>query len=51
MRNQDEGKKEVQVLTKEKFDFQQLLQTPPAELAVVGQSVTRTDAAQRSRGN
>ena len=44
MRNQDKGKKEVQVLTRERLDFQQLLQTPRAELAVAGQSVQRTDA-------
>ena len=50
MRNQDEGQKKVQVLTKEKFDFQQLLQTPRAELAVAGQSVPRTDALLKVSG-
>ena len=50
MRNQNEGKKEIQVLTKEKFDFQQLLKTPQAELAVAGQSVPRTDALLKVTG-
>ncbi len=51
MRNQDEGQKDVRTLTREKFDFQQLLQTPRAELAVAGQSVQRTDARSRSPAN
>jgi len=50
MHNQDEGKKEVQVLTRERLDFQQLLQTPQAELAVAGQSVQRTDARLKVTG-
>jgi CO/xanthine dehydrogenase Mo-binding subunit len=50
MRNQNEEKKEVQVLTKEAFDFQQLLGTPPLELAVAGQSVPRTDALLKVTG-
>jgi CO/xanthine dehydrogenase Mo-binding subunit len=50
MRNQDEGRKDVRILTKEKFDFQQLLQTPSTELAVAGQSVQRTDARLKVTG-
>ena len=50
MRNQNEGKKEDPVLTKERFDFQQLLQTPQVKLAVAGQSVPRTDALLKVSG-
>jgi CO/xanthine dehydrogenase Mo-binding subunit len=50
MRNQNEEKKEMRVLTKEAFDFQQLLGTPPLELAVAGQSVPRTDALLKVTG-
>ncbi|MCU0580534.1 MAG: xanthine dehydrogenase family protein molybdopterin-binding subunit, partial [Desulfobacterota bacterium] len=50
MRNQDEDNPEVQVLSKEKFDFRQLLQTPQAPLAVAGQSVERTDARLKVTG-
>lgn len=50
MRNQDEGRKDVQLLTKEKFDFQQLLQSPSTDLAVAGQSVQRTDARLKVTG-
>jgi CO/xanthine dehydrogenase Mo-binding subunit len=50
MRNQDEDQKEVRVLTREAFDFQQLLQTPQPELAVAGQSLPRTDALLKVTG-
>ena len=50
MPNQDEGQPDVQVLSREKFDFQQLLQGHPAPLAVAGQSVQRTDARLKVTG-
>ena len=50
MGTKKEDQKHVQVLTREAFDFQKLLQTPKKELAVAGRSIPRTDAPLKVTG-
>ena len=50
MKEKPDKKKKVKVLTKERFDLQQLLKAPAADLAVAGQSLVRTDARQKVTG-
>jgi len=50
MRDETDKKRETKVLTKEKFDLQQLATPPKVGLSVAGQSVTRTDAVAKATG-
>lgn len=50
MNEKNEGKRKVQVLTKERVDFQQLIKLPEVGLFVVGQSVVRTEARDKVMG-
>jgi nicotinate dehydrogenase large molybdopterin subunit len=50
MDNKSDGKREIQVLTKEKFDFQTLIQPLQREFQVVGKSITRTESGLKVKG-
>ena len=50
MHDQTDKKREVKVLTKEKFDLQPLAKAPRLGLSVAGQSLTRTDALYKVTG-
>ena len=50
MDNKSDGKREIQVLTREKFDFKTWVQSPKREFQVVGKSINRTDAVLKVTG-
>lgn len=50
MKNKSDGKRGLQVFTKEKFDFKTLIQPSKKEFQVAGKSVIRTDALLKATG-